>query len=184
MNRRHIIIVSMMATMLSSMPGLHAQNSGGSEAERKSKTPPRAISKNERAELEARVRQLVAPRPLEELSKPAKSSGTSVGSVSIPSQSFKRDDGVSVTIMSAQKGSAPPANVGVWHGKGAKQSGFAAMFGGNVGKLVLRMHDPDPSPAAEPFGFRRVRLFDDGHEKEYRLEGDLWMLAEYDGAER
>lgn len=100
------------------------------------------------------------------------------------SQSFKRAVGVSVTIMSAQKGNAPPANVGVWHGRGAKQSDFAATIGGDIRKLILRMHDPDATPAAQPFGFRCVCLFENGHEKEYRLEGDRWIVEEFDGAER
>ena len=132
-----------------------------------------------------RVNALIAPATLEELAAPSPQAGISMGSgVAVGTQTRTREDGMKVTVMSAQKGEdSPPTNVGVWHdateGGGG---GLAALFGGNAGKLVLRLHDPSADADAEPFGFRRVRLFKDGVEEEYTAEDGHWMLRTYHGA--
>ncbi len=147
-----------------------------------------AVAAKDLPDVLARVQALIDPATLEELAAPSPSAGgLSMGSgVAVGSQMRTREDGVKLTIMSAQKGqNSPPANVGVWHGTGndSNAGGLAALFGGSPGKLVLRLHDP--AADALPFGFRRVRLFSDGTEQEYVLDdGGRWTMRRYENAER
>lgn len=147
---------------------------------------PTGVSAEELTAVNERVTAAITPMTLEELAAPAPGMGISIGigGVTTPVRSWGRDDGVKVTVMSAQKGSdQPPTNVGVWHSTEAGGGGLASLFGGNAGKLVLRLHEPTTEPAAQPFGFQRVRLFNAGIEEEYSLESGAWVMRRYEGAE-
>ena len=147
---------------------------------------PMNVSPDEMAVVLERVSMAIGPATLQELAAPAPDSDVSVGSggVSMPMRSWTRDDGVKVTIMSAQKGlNSLPTNVGVWHNTESGGGGLAALFGGDAGELVLRLHEPSSDPAAQPIGFLRVRLFDAGVEEEYSLENGRWVMRRYEGTE-
>ncbi len=157
------------------------------EPDRNQVGEPVTVAAKDLQDVLARVNALIDPATLEELAAPSRSAGglSMGGGVGVGSQTRTREDGVKLTIMSAQRGQdSPPANVGVWHGTGkdSNAGGLAALLGGSPGKLVLRLHDP--SADAAPFGFRRVRLFTDGIEEEYVVDDGRWVMRQYENAER
>ena len=147
---------------------------------------PASVEASELENVLTQVEQLLAPFKLADVSGPPPETqgGTiMIGSVVTPTRSASRDDGTVITVMSAHEGpDAPPANLGVWHGT-AKNSGFAGVLSGNIGKLKLRLFGPSTDKAAQPFGFTEVSLFDAGSETEYTLEADGWVVRHYVGAE-
>lgn len=148
---------------------------------------PQAINATELKKVQARVDAALAPITFASVVDPAttEAAGMAIGQVATPVQSATREDGTTVTVMSAWKrGASGPANIGVWHAKDKAAGGLAGMIGGNVGDLVLRLQEPVEGSAAQPFGFRRVRLFKDGAEDEYTAEVDGWVLRSYVNSER
>ncbi|MGI9324075.1 MAG: ankyrin repeat domain-containing protein [Pseudomonadales bacterium] len=146
---------------------------------------PLQVNQASLAALLQRVESLIAPRTLEELGAGpsqiqasaqagATTSQMQFGNVIQQSISIKTKANKSKTFLSAHRSSdSPPTNVGLWLGN-AQQSGVASQFMGDVGKLALRLHDPNK--AAEPLGFSRVRLFDSSHEYEYQYKAPGWVF--------
>jgi hypothetical protein len=145
------------------------------------------INSTELKKVRERVDAALAPIALTAVVDPAttQSAGPAIGRVITPVQSATREDGTTVTVMSAwERGAPAPANVGVWHAMDKTAGGLAGMFGGKMGDLVLRLQEPMEGSAARPFGFRRVRLFNDGAEDEYTAEEKGWVLRRYVNSER
>ncbi|MEO1035626.1 MAG: hypothetical protein AAFX44_08705 [Pseudomonadota bacterium] len=186
------IVTSLVAALLLALasPISSAQEDAGPHAAgRGADTEGRLVAGPEPASTEqledalTKVGAAIAPLTLAELAAPAADDAMAVsgGGVVMPMQSVQRDDGVTLTIMSAQRSAdQPPTNVGIWHGSGG--GGLGAILGGSVGKLALRLHDPDEDAA--PFGFRRVRLFAAGEETEYEFAAGEWVVRRYEDAER